>query len=273
MSDDGWITWLCDLVKPGADALGAEVVGEPVRGLGNRSVGCRVATPDAVRWMRVITKSTQWAGGPAWTGNVDANVLTNVANKPVVLDVAEWDESGRRIRAELMTFAPGAQISADMVLRQHIDLDHRWWSELSCSLDALATFSTDRVCLDEQLLQRRLLAMFGLSIDVDTLVWSTAHGDIHWANLTAPRCWILDWESWGRAPASYDAALLLCVSLLEPDTAGRVYAAFSDVLDTHTGHIAQLAAAAKLLGLVEYGDHPDLAVSLHRHARQVMDTL
>jgi hypothetical protein len=88
-------------------------------------VGCRVAAPDAQRWMRVITEPAQWAGGPAWTGNTDANAITSVA-KPVVLDVAEWDESGRRIRAELMTLAPGIQISADMVLRQHINLDHRW---------------------------------------------------------------------------------------------------------------------------------------------------
>jgi hypothetical protein len=48
----------------------------------------------------------------------------------------------RRIRAELMTLAPGAQISADMVLRQHINLAHRWWSELYRSLDVLATFPT-----------------------------------------------------------------------------------------------------------------------------------
>jgi hypothetical protein len=272
MPDDGWIRWLCDLVEPGADALGVEVIGEPVRGLGNRSVGCRVATPNAQRWMRIITEPTQWAGGPAWTGNTDANAITSVA-KPVVLNLAEWDESGRRIRAELMTLAPGTQISADMVLRQHIDLDHRWWRELRSSLDALATFLTDRVCIDELLLQRRLLAAFGLPIDVDTLVWSTAHGDVHWANLTAPQCWVLDWESWGRGPAGYDAALLLCVSLLEPDTAASVHTAFADILDTPTGYIAQLADAAKLLGLVEHGEHPDLAIPLHRHAHHIIDTL
>lgn len=270
MSDDGWIRWLCGLLKPAADALGAEVIGEPVRGLGNRSVGCRVGTPDAQRWMRVITEPTQWAAGPAWTGNTEANAIAGVA-KPVVLDVAEWDESGRRIRAELMTLAPGTQISTDMVLRQHIDLGHRWWSELRNSLDTLATFPTDRVCIDELLLQRRLLAVFGLPIDVNTLVWSTTHGDVHWANLIAPQCSVLDWESWGSGPAGYDAALLLCVSLLESDTASQVYTAFADILDTPTGNIAQLAAAAKLLWLVENGDHPDLAVPLHRHTRRLIE--
>lgn len=272
MSDEGWIKWLCGLVKPAADALSVQVVGDLVRGLGNRSVGCRVTTTDTQRWMRVITEPAQWAGGPAWTGNADANTITNVA-KPVVLDVAEWDESGRRIRAELMTLAPGTQISADMVLRQHIDFGWPWWSTLRDSLNELAAFTTDRVCIDETLLQRRLLATFGLSIDLDTLVWSTAHGDVHWANLTAPQCWILDWESWGRAPAGYDAALLLCVSLLESDTAACVHATFADMLDTLTGRIAQLAAAPKLLGLVEHGNHPDLAIPLHHHAHHVITAL
>lgn len=271
MSDEGWIRWLYDLVKPAADLLGVEVVGDPVRGLGNRSVGCRVTKTDAQRWIRVITEPAHWASGPAWTGNVDANAITSVA-KPVVLDVTEWDESGRRIRAELMTLAPGIQISADMVLRQHVDLDGRWWSVLRNSLDELATFPTDRVCIDEELLRRRLLATFGLTIDVDTLVWSTAHGDVHWANLTTPQCWILDWESWGRAPAGYDAALLLCASLLDADTAACIHRTFADILDTPSGCIAQVAAAAKLLGLVEYGDHPDLAVPLHHHARHLIAT-
>lgn len=160
-----------------------------------------------------------------------------------------------------------------MALRQGVDLDNEWWTELASSLDTLAVHSTDRVCLDEQLVQRRLLAAFGVQIDTARLTWSTAHGDVHWANLTAPRCWLLDWESWGTAPAGYDAALLLCASLLQPEIAERVRAAFADFLDTPTGHVAQLLAAAKLLGLVEYGDHPDLAVPVHRHARAVVDQI
>ena len=144
MSNEGWIRWLCDLVKPAADALGVGVVGDTVRGLGDRSVGCRVTAADAQFWMRVITEPVQWAGGPAWTGNTDANTITSVA-KPVVLDVAEWDESGRRVRAELMTLAPATQISADMVLRQHIDLDRLWCSSLRDSLDGLADTPTGHI--------------------------------------------------------------------------------------------------------------------------------
>lgn len=273
MSAAGWLAWLHDLLKSGADRLDVVLAGEPVHGLRDRSAGCSVTTSSkGQRWLRVVTEPAAWAGGAAWTGNVDANSITGV-RKPAVLEVAEWDESGRRARAELMTIAPGSRISADMVLRHHIDLDDQWWAELRGSIDTLAEHPTSRVCLDEPFVHRRLLATFGVALDPLGLTWSTAHGDVHWANLTAPRCWLLDWESWGSAPAGYDAALLLCTSLLQPEIAERVHAVFADLLDTPAGQLAQLLAAAKLLGLVEYGDHPDLAIPLHRHARAVMDQL
>ncbi|MGH3885275.1 MAG: hypothetical protein ACRDSZ_01695 [Pseudonocardiaceae bacterium] len=66
--------------------------------------------------------------------------------------------------------------------------------------------------------------------------WSTAHGDLQWANLTAPAPYLLDWEGWGIAPAGYDAATLYCYSLLAPNTARRVYETFTDILDTSTAH-------------------------------------
>lgn len=171
-----------------------------------------------------------------------------------------------------MTLAPGPAVAADMVLRNPVDLDDAWWAKLRTSLDALADHPTDRVCLDTTLLQRRLLAAFGVTIDPGALSWSTAHGDLHWANLTTPGCWLLDWESWGSAPAGYDAALLHGASLTQPDIAERVYDTFADILTGPGGAVAQLAAAAKLLRLVEYGDHPDLAVPLHRHTRTILVT-
>ncbi len=269
---ENWAGWLHELLKAGIDALGVDIAGEPVTGLRDRSVGCRVSTPEGARWLRVVTEPRFWATGPAWTGNVDANSIRGVG-KPVVDDVAEWDEAGRRARAELMTLAPGTRISEDMALRRPAEFGDAWWEELRSSLDALAAQPTERVCLDEQLVHRRLLAAFGVEINPAQLEWTTAHGDLHWANLTGPRCWLLDWESWGTAPAGYDAALLLGTSLLQPEIAARVHAVFCDVLDAAGGRLAQLLAAAKLLGLVEYGDHPELAIPLHRHARTIVDQL
>ncbi len=270
-TDHEWVDWLRGLLKSGADALGAQPTGDPVLGLRGRTVGCRVAPGAGDRWLRVVTEPAGWAYGPAWTGNIDAAGIIGVRH-PEVLDTAEWDEHDRRIRAELMTLAPGRAIATDMALRDRINLDGTWWTDLRASLDALAAHPTNRVCLDADLLQLRILAAFGVTVDPDTLIWTTAHGDLHWANLTNPGCWILDWESWGVAPAGYDAALLHAVSLLRPETAEQVHATFADILDGLPGAAAQLAAAAKLLRLVEHGDHPDLAAPLHRHARTLLDT-
>lgn len=271
--DHEWTNWLAGLLTSAAKRLDVHLLDTPAPGLRGRTVGARVSDGQSEWWLRVVTEPAGWAFGPAWTGNIDANQLTDVPH-PLVETVTEWDESevGRRARAELMTLAPGPPVSPELVLRAPARLDESWWRQLRRSLDALAGQSTERVCLDPELLGRRILAAFGVTIDPDTVSWSTAHGDLHWANLTNPGCWILDWESWGAAPAGYDAALLHAASLLEPDTAARVHDTFADLLAGPAGAVAQLAAAAKLLRLVEHGDHPDLAAPLHRHARAVAAT-
>ncbi len=47
----------------------------------------------------------------------------------------------------------------------------------------------------------------------DEITFSTAHGDLHWANLTGPTLTLVDWEGWGSAPVGYDAANLCLRSL------------------------------------------------------------
>jgi hypothetical protein len=269
-ADREWWGWLVGLLETAAVRCAVRLAGEPVPGLRGRTVGCRVADGHGEWWLRVVTEPAGWGYGPAWTGNVEANQLTDVP-RPRVIRVSEWDQDERRVRAELMTLAPGGAISEVMVPREPIALDDSWWATLRSSLEALASQATDRVCLDPELARLRILSYFGVRVETAELVLTTAHGDLHWANLTNPGCWILDWESWGAAPAGYDAALLYAVSLSQPALAERVHATFADVLDGPAGAVAQLAAAAKLLRLVEHGDHPELAAPLHRHARGLVD--
>jgi hypothetical protein len=271
MNEADWRLWLADLVKAGAAEFDAEPVGECVIGLRARTAGSRVvmAADRSVRWLRIVPARPGWAGGPMWTANADAGALVGVA-RPEVLGVSEREQDGFLVRAELMTLAPGEPIAPGMALRAPVTLPPSWWADLRRSLDNLAASPTDRTCLDADLVRLRLLAMFGVEIDPDTIEWSTAHGDLHWANLTGPTCCLLDWEAWGTAPAGYDAATLYCASLLRPEIAAQVAERFGGLLDSPAGAVAHLSAAAKFLGLVEYGDHPDLAVPLHRHARQVM---
>jgi hypothetical protein len=72
------------------------------------------------------------------------------------------------------------------------------------------------------------------------------------------------------APTGYDAALLHGASLIKPAIAERVYDTFADILTGPGAAVAQLAATAKLLWLIDHGDHPDRAVPLHRHARSIL---
>jgi hypothetical protein len=114
-------------------------------------------------------------------------------------------------------------------------------------------------------------AYFGLEVDVALAPWTTAHCDLHWGNLTAPHLVILDWETWGKAPAGYDAATLICATLSHPELALRLRATLADFLDTPTGHIAVLAAATRFLRFADGGELTELALPVRRFALEIIE--
>jgi len=245
--------------------------GEPVFGWRERTISARVSSPTQRHWLRVVAEMSEWAHGDWWEGNYAAAAIRGVA-KPTVLAVHDWrdDTERARLRAELMTLAPDPVCSPTQELRHLIRLDDSWWKTLRASLDALAAWPTTRMNTDTDTVRRRLLAFYGDGVDPVPTGWTTAHGDLHWNNLTAPELAILDWEGWGVAPAGLDPATLYCHSLLVPEVAERVRAVFGDILDTADGARAQLYAIARLLRRVDAGDYPDIAGPLHRHARRLL---
>lgn len=50
------------------------------------------------------------------------------------------------------------------------------------------------VPMTQALLTDAIIGAFGDGIDTSVSEWAVAHADISWANLTAPECWLLDWE-------------------------------------------------------------------------------
>jgi hypothetical protein len=261
-------TWLVGQLEVATRQVSGVLGGDYVFGWHDRTVGTRVDTPDGPRWLRVTSEQARWSRGDSWTGNSDATgeSLAHVP-KPALMNVREWAVGEQRVRAELMTYVPDAAIADDMILRDPVHLTRAWWIALHAGLDAVtAVRDTKRVIIGDDVLRYRLLAAFGLDLDVDQLDWSCAHGDLHWGNLTAPTLWMLDWEHWGWAPRGYDAAVLYCASIMLPDLADQVHRQFADQLDTYSGRVAQLAAITKLLCRVEDGDHLDLAHPLHHHA-------
>jgi len=89
--------------------------------------------------------------------------------------------------------------------------------------------------------------------DIDTTIteWATAHADLAWPNLTAPTCYLLDWEDWGVAPRGFDAATLRSESLAVPTLADRAYQERRTDLDSRSGQLAQLYHCAKLVSAGE----------------------
>jgi hypothetical protein len=261
-ADAEYRMWMADCLAVAARRFRFRLANEPIYGWCDRSIGAVVGGPDDVRWLRVVSEAHQWAHGDYWTGNSDSNVIEGVA-KPRVLDVTEWEEGPRRLRAEVMTMLPGRTCSSTDVLRTEIDLPDQWWLELRQSLGVVATVPTSRVNTDAEQTIQRIRTRFGDVVDLREARWETVHGDLHWANLFQLPFGLLDWEGWGFGPACLDAATLYCYSLLAPSTARRIHATFADKLNSPAGTIAQLYVAARLLERADHGDHPDLIGPLH----------
>src|SRR5262249_49853204 len=143
-------------------------------------------------------------------------------------------------RAELYDRVPYHPIAPCPSLEAMPELPSSWWTALRAALDDIATVPTRRVTIEQAFLDRIMPRFLNDSIDTTTPSWSTAHGDLHWANLSGPTLHIFDWEGWGLAPTGYDAATLHSHSLLVPALTVRIRTEFAHVLDTAAGRHAEL---------------------------------
>lgn len=260
--------WMRLNLNRAASHFGLVVAREPVFGWRLRSIGAEAAGPEGRCWLRVVSERPQWAGGHAWTGNADANLLSGIP-KPRLLGVHEWAEGDWRTqRAEVLTLLPGKRCaSADTGPPDHA-LPDEWWRDLRAALARLAATPTQRVHADQEKVTGRVREAFGSGVAVTIEQWETVHGDLHWANLLDP-LGILDWELWGRGPRGTDAATLYCYSLASPNLARQVRDSFP-VLGTPDGRRAQFCVAARLLRRAKLGDHPQLVEPLRRHVRELL---
>lgn len=256
-------------LRHAAKQLSVRASGPPVYGWHDRSIGSPATTPtgDTV-WLRVVSELSTWAGGLYWDGNTAAAHLEGVA-KPAVTGTADWARGDRWYRAETMTYITDRPVSPTPELTTNPRLDDDWWQQLTASLDALAAQPTERVHIGQQQVTRRLRQYYADRTDPTVDYWVTAHTDLHWNNLTRPRCHLLDWEGWGAAPLGYDQATLYCHSLPVPAVAAEVRDRFADVLETPDGTRSLLLVAARMLNRSGHGDYPELVVPLHRLADEL----
>lgn len=209
-----------------------------------RSIGCKT---DRSTWVRIEGRPVERIDGQGFNGPECAAVIEGVA-KPEWYQGMSWLDHERGVmwradESQLVEAPPirrGATWTADPNC-----LSDAWWTTFTSSLRALAAFPTTRLATPtmQPITEERLAATIHKVFPVvDTAVdqWATAHGDLFWTNLTAPACWLLDWEDWGRAPRGYDAASLWHDSLATPALAERVAHELRSELDTRTGQLCQL---------------------------------
>lgn len=231
------------------------------------------ASPAA--WVRISCRPVGEMNERIWTGEECASVLTDVA-KPILLRSLRWLDADQALvwRADELTHTRSALISATPEITSDPGLPTAWWLELKASLTALADHRTVRVGVRQDLVNRRIAEISEGSVDPAVEEWSTAHVDLHWANLTSPTCEILDWEGWGMGPRGLDAATLWGYSLDVPAVAEYIVKEFADDLASRSGKIAQLFICAELLRMiVNFDDHPELKEPLTVAARHLVDEL
>ncbi|NDL60209.1 aminoglycoside phosphotransferase [Phytoactinopolyspora sp. XMNu-373] len=252
-----------------ARRLNCTIHGTPVYGWHDRTIAAKVTVDSGTFWLRVVSELVSWASGNFWEGNAASSDITSVP-KPEVLNMLEWGHRDRRFRAELLTYISPSPVSASQELLAEPDLTDEWWRTFDSALESLAGHPTDRAAYSQLETTRRLRAYFADRVDPAVTYWHTAHADLHWNNLTAPDCVLLDWESWGQAPFGYDIATLYCHSLLVPGVAERIRRGYAEILDSPDGVRSQLLVIARIFDRSILGDYPDLVLPLHRLADQLV---
>lgn len=271
-NDERRRAWMEGHLEWAAQELGVELVGTPIHTSRFHSVGCRVLDAGEDAWLRVVYDDPEWGDGDYLGHNVAANEIHGVP-KPTIKRSSEWEDNSRRMRGEVSTFVADAAISTDMTLTAEQIPTERWLTDLDQALQALSAHSVPNHGVDASYVNDGIRAFFGIEIDVAAVPWTTAHCDLHWGNLTAPRLVILDWETWGRAPAGYDAASLLCATLMYPDSAETIRRKLAHFLDTPGGRVATLAAAVRFLRFADGGELTDLALPLRRLGQTIIEQL
>lgn len=271
MSDDDRQrrAWMESHLDWATHEFGVERIGSPLHTERLHSVGSHVIDAGEDAWLRVVYADPEWGEGDYLGQNAAANAIHGVP-KPIVKRWTEWEDNERRMRGEVSTFVVDAALSASMVPTVDVAPSDQWLSDLTRALHTLAEHPVPAAGVDAGYVNDGIRAFFGVDLDIASVSWTTAHCDLHWGNLTAPTLTILDWETWGRAPAGYDAAMLVCTSLANPALARRISQALSEFLDTRTGHIATLAAATRLLRFADGGELTELAQPVRQHVTEIL---
>ncbi|MFD0440568.1 hypothetical protein [Streptomyces chartreusis] len=244
-----------------AAALEVTVAGPRRWGYAGRSLGQQALHPrHGGCWLRLISAPVGKAHGKLWDGTRLAAAAFPDVRRPALHGIHDLVAEDTAYRAELCDLITSPVCSPEPVLRTELAPPDTWWKSLSADLAAIAGVPTDRTAVRQEWINRAVPQFTGHPAPAIEQ-WSTAHGDLQWANLTTDGPTLLDFEGFGIAPLGYDPAVLYAYSLLTPRTAAQVLDHFP-VLTSEPGRAALLIVAADLLQSCSRGDHPELAEPL-----------
>lgn len=237
-----------------------------------RTLSQAVTTPHGPAWLRVACAPIGQAVATFWDGSIEAErAMPASVPRPRLRLWHDWNDQGWEYRAELYDYAATRPAATSPVLTAIPDLPTAWWAAVRVTLDDIASVRTSRVTIQQSYLDHTMPRLLGTPIDTTApRPWTTAHGDFHFANISAPTLCLVDFEGWGLAPAGYDAATLHSYSLLVPPVAARIRTELVEMLDTPAGRFAELVAITELLQAATRGDHLALAEPLRWRASLIL---
>ncbi|MFX0576916.1 phosphotransferase [Nocardia nepalensis] len=245
-----------------------------------RSVGVRT---DRGTWVRIEARPLDKAASQEQVNNgIEASALLEGIAKPQWYRAVSWlDESlGVLWRADECALVTGPAAKPIGYPLTEPELSPQWWRTLNSSLDSLARQRTTRVATpDTKLIIQALVTETieqAFPDQVDTMInnqpWVPAHADLNWSNLTAPDCWILDWEDFGLAPRGLDAATLWTNSLMVPTLADKVFRERRADLATRSGKLMALFCCSKDLNDPDFASAPAFKPTA-QHAAELVEDL
>jgi hypothetical protein len=241
-----------------------------------RSVGGRT---DRDTWVRIEARPFSTVTGQG-SGVEGAACLPRTIAKPEWYQGLSWQVAVQCLlwRADETELVTASTIKPGGVLITDPGLADAWWATLGRSLDALATQSVTRIATPQTvpISQERVTAtierVFPGCVETTVTEWAVAHADLAWSNLTAPECWLLDWEDWGLAPRGWDAATLWGNSLAVPVLAERVQREYQADLGSRAGLVSQLFFCAEIIAAGDDYAGP-LAEPTRREAARLINSL
>lgn len=244
---------------------------DEVWGWCGRTLSQAVTSATGRAWLRTAAIPAQRTDTTFFTGAAEAEThIPRTVPRPRLRAYHDFADTGWRYRAELYDYLHVGPPTRRMVLTTPLTLSAPWWTSLRAALDTITTVTTSRYTTRQEYLDWAMPRFLGTPVDTAAPSWSTAHGDLHFANLCTPRLHILDWEGFGMAPTGYDAAMLHTTSLLVPGVAAQIRTELAHQLDAPAGRFAELAVITELLHGTNRGTNLDLADALHRRATDLL---